>query len=35
MHAGGSEELREAPGLFLVALWCGVLGARPRERAAR
>ncbi len=31
MHAGGSEELRESLGLFLVAAWMGVLTVRPRR----
>ena len=30
MHAGGSEELREALGLALVAGWSAVLARRPR-----
>lgn len=29
MHAGGSEELRESLGLFLVAGWMAALAARP------
>jgi hypothetical protein len=29
MHAGGSEELRESLGLFLVAAWCAVLAWKP------
>lgn len=34
MHAGGSEELRESLGLFLIAAWCGVLAWRPARRTA-
>ena len=32
MHAGGTEELRESLGLFLVAGWMGALAFRPRRR---
>ena len=34
MHEGGSEELRESIGLFLVASWCAVLAWRPRSTTA-
>lgn len=30
MHTGGSEELREAIGLALVALWMTALASKPR-----
>jgi len=31
MHAGGSEELRESLGLFLLTGWMAVLAARPKR----
>lgn len=34
MHAGGSEELRESLGLFLIAGWCAVLAWKPERRVA-
>lgn len=33
MHAGGSEELRESLGLFLVAGWMAVLAIRPVRKS--
>lgn len=32
MHSGGSEELRESFGLFLVGAWCLVLAWKPERR---
>ena len=34
MHAGGSEELREALGLFLVSAWSAALAIRPMRGGA-
>lgn len=31
MHAGGSEELREALGLFLLSAWTAALAIRPKR----
>ena len=33
MHSGGSEELRESIGLFVVAAWCALLAWKPERRA--